>query len=311
MARVVAVTGAAGFIGRHLVKALLERGDYVYAVDALTAPADPTLPAQWARFGDRFHFVASDINALERLPALDAVFNLAAETHVDNSVQDSRRFLHTNVLGVSHLLTLCRQSTQFGIPRFIQVSTDEVYGDREDDGVDPHEFALLWPSSPYAATKAAADQLVIAAGRTFGIPWNIVRPSNCYGLGQHPEKLIPRTIRARALGRRATVHGDGIQTRCWLHVADAVTALLTVLDAAEPCRIFNVGGEEHSVIGVVGMLTDFDPNAVEYVVSPRPGADLAYRVDDAALRKLGWARKHTLAAALPRIAEIEAARFRW
>lgn len=304
--RIVAVTGAAGFIGRVVTRKLLERGDYVYAVDALLAPADATLPSEWERvFGDHVKFVPSDINALERLPQLDAVINLAAETHVCNSLTSSERFLRTNVLGVAHLLDLCRDAKQYGAPRFIQISTDEVYGDVSMGA--SRESDMLRPSSPYAATKAAADQLVAAWGHTHGIRWNIVRPSNCYGLGQYPEKLIPRAIRALTFGRPITVHGNGQQRRCWLNVEDCADAILTVLDRGQPNDVYNIGGEEESVRAIANLISTY----WQSIPSPRPTDDQRYCVDDAKLRDLGWARKHTLTDSIPRIVEIERARFRW
>ena len=195
MAKIVAVMGCCGFIGRYVTQHLLERGDYVYGIDALTYAADPSLPSSWeAAFGrDRVHFVGRNILALEHFPEIDALINLAAETHVDNSIRDNTRFVETNVLGVQHLLEMCRAMRAYEIPRFIQISTDEVYGSVSDG--ETVETAPLAPSSPYAATKAAADHLVQAWGVTYGIPWNIVRPSNCYGAHQYPEKLIPKAVR--------------------------------------------------------------------------------------------------------------------
>lgn len=305
MAHVVAVTGACGFIGRAVTTALLERGDNVYAVDRLTAPADPSLPGQWAaKYGSRFHFVARDITDLERLPQLDWVINLAAETHVDHSIDGADLFLHSNVLGVAHLLTLCaRQSVGF-----LQVSTDEVYGDVRSGATT--EDAPLHPSSPYAATKAASDLLVMAWGRTHGVRWRIVRPSNCWGPGQHPDKFIPRAIRAIRLDRPITVHGDGEQRRSWLHVEDAARAILTVLDRGMDRRVYNIGGEETAIKALAYRMAEAGSRVV-YVDNPRSGADERYCVDDTQLRGLGWSRKHRILEELPALVEAEVAQVRW
>ena len=313
MTRLIAVTGCCGFIGRAVTEALLVRGDYVYGVDALTYAADPSLPGDWTtRYGpERFHFVCQDINALGRFPEVDTVINLAAETHVDNSLTDPMGFVRTNVHGVAHLLEMCRAMRQYEIPRFIQISTDEVYGDilhGMSGESDP-----LNPSSPYAASKAAADMLVMAWGRSYGIPWNIIRPSNCYGLYQYPEKLIPKAIRWSLLGRAVPVHGDGTQTRSWLSVKDCVTAILTVLDRAPANETYNIGGNtEASVTGVVAAATaalGITPLLQEGYV--RAGMDLRYRVSDTKLRVLGWVPEGHLWTDLPGIVAIEKERFRW
>ena len=279
--KLIAVTGACGFIGRAATEALLARGDAVYAVDALTYAADPTLPALWAEtYGSRFSFVARDINDLGRLPDVDVVLNLAAESHVDNSIADAARFVH--------------------------VSTDEVYGDI-GEGAPRTELHRLNPSSPYAASKAAADLLIGAWARTHGVAYNIVRPTNVYGPHQHPEKLIPRVVRALMTGRTFHVHGSGAQTRQWLAVADLVSALFCVLDTAPANEVYNVGGNcEASVTDVV--------RAVGVPAErgfARPGADSRYALNDAKLRALGWAPQGAFWAELPGLVAAERARFRW
>ena len=307
--KLIAVTGACGFIGRAATEALLARGDAVYAVDALTYAADPTLPALWAEtYGSRFSFVARDINDLGRLPDVDAVLNLAAESHVDNSIADSTRCLRTNVTGTAHLLDLCRAASthDYRAPRFVHVSTDEVYGDI-GEGAPRTELHRLNPSSPYAASKAAADLLIGAWARTHGVAYNIVRPTNVYGPHQHPEKLIPRAVRALMTGRTFHVHGSGAQTRQWLAVADLVSALLCVLDTAPANEVYNVGGNcEASVTDVV--------RAVGVPAErgfARPGADSRYALNDAKLRALGWAPQGAFWAELPGLVAAERARFRW
>src|SRR3990167_11350983 len=166
--RCVAVTGCAGFIGRYVTERLLDRGDWVYGVDALTYAADPELIQTWQEVypGGQFKFVCRDIRELGAWPDVDAVINLAAETHVDNAIVANERFVVTNVLGVQHLLEMTRARSNYGMPTFIQVSTDEVYGSVELG--ETAEDAPLNPSSPYAASKAAADCLVMGWGHTYG-----------------------------------------------------------------------------------------------------------------------------------------------
>ena len=311
--RLVAVTGCCGFIGRVVTEALLARGDYVYGVDALTYAADPATVADWAtRYGpERFHFVCQDLNALGHFPEVDAVINLAAETHVDNSLSDNTAFVRTNINGVAHLLEMCRAMRHYEMPRFVQISTDEVYGDIANG--TSHERDVLCPSSPYSASKAAADMLVMAWGRSFGVPWNIVRPSNCYGQHQYPEKLIPKAIRWHLLGRPMPVHGSGSQTRSWLNVEDAAAAMLTVLDQAPSGEIYNVGGNtEASVSGVVNAVADaLQLPARAALGFERAGVDLRYMVSDKKLRALGWEPQGDLWQDLPGIVEAERSRFRW
>lgn len=307
--KLICVTGACGFIGRAVTGALLARGDAVYAVDALTYAADPSLPAMWsAAFGSRFSFVPRDINDLGRLPDVDAIINFAAESHVDNSIADSARCLATNVAGVARLLDLARTAAthDYRAPRVVHISTDEVYGDIEA-GVPRVESSALNPSSPYAASKACADLLIGAYARTHGVAFNIIRPTNVYGPHQHPEKLIPRTVRALVTGRALSVHGNGSQTRCWLALPDLVHAVLTVLDTAPANEIYNVGGNvEASVRDIVLAV-----GATAQDGFVRPGADSRYALDDTKLRALGWTPEGDFWRDLPALVAAERTQFRW
>jgi len=318
MTRVVTVTGACGFIGRHVVEALLTRGDYVYAVDALTYAADPSVLDDWARTfkPSQIKFMQANICDLSTLPDVDVIINLAAETHVDSSIKDSKRFVETNILGVHHLLELVRAKRGYDMPHFIQISTDEVYGDIQHG--DSTETAPLAPSSPYAASKAAADHLVAAWARTYGLHYNIVRPSNCYGRHQYPEKLIPKAIRYLALGKRIPIHEDGSAARSWLAVEDCVSAILTIVDRGALDTIYNVpGNTEMSVRGVASLIVEafHGPNtepanffALQYT---RQGLDRRYHVDGSRLRGLGWTPTGDLRRDLPRIVEAERETLRW
>jgi dTDP-glucose 4,6-dehydratase len=310
MAKCVAVTGACGFIGRYVVDRLLARGDWVYAVDALTYAADPSLPPRWAaQYGSQCQFVARDINGLGFWPDVEAIIHLAAETHVDNSLTASARFLHTNVLGVQHLLELNRHAPN-GPPRFLHISTDEVYGDVLQGETD--ETAALRPSSPYAAAKAAADHLVQAWGRTYGLPYNLIRPSNCYGLGQYPEKLIPKAVRRAVLGRPFEIHGDGSAERSWLYVEDCAEAILAVLDRGAPEWVYNVpGNTSANVREVVRAVFDACGTGTAQGGASRPGLDQRYCVSGAPIRALGWSPSGDFFRDLPGIVAAERDLRRW
>lgn len=332
MSKYVAVTGCAGFIGRVVTRKLLERGDYVYGIDALTYAADPRSVEGFARdFPDSFCFRPVDILSLGRFPDTDAVIHLAAETHVDNSLTEGPRFVETNIDGTVHLLEMTRAKSQHGMPHFIHISTDEVYGPVEKDRRDYDPDRIPWhpvgkaivedplnPTSPYAASKAASDLLVQAWGKTYGVPYSIVRPTNCYGLGQYPEKLIPKAVRSLMLGRPIPIHGDGTQTRMWLWTEDLADAILLILDQRLE-GIYNVGGNaEVSVNAVVhGVMDAFDGDRPLDVEPPiqrgfvRPAGDIRYSVDDSPIRLAGWAPKGDFCKDLPGLVQAARGRFRF
>ena len=306
MPKFVAVTGCAGFIGRVLTRRLLERGELVYGIDALTYAADPQANAMLMQlYPERYSFVPRDIRHLERWPDVDAVIHLAAETHVDNSLSDGPRFVDTNVGGTCHLLEMTRAKKQHGMPHFIHISTDEVYGSITHGVARPD--SPLNPASPYAASKAAGDLLVQAWGQTYGLPYTIIRPTNAYGMNQHAEKLIPKTIRSKMLGRPMTVHGTGTQTRQWLHVEDLADAILMVLDQRITAPIINVGGNQHaSVLDIVESIVE-DGYERGY---ERAAMDHRYAVDDSILREAGWEPKGNFWVDLIGIVQQESRRWR-
>lgn len=310
------VTGCLGFIGSHFVKHLNENKEYIVGIDAETYAAN--LNNKWA-FQEakvdgepytrntsapiRLQYIKADIATLTELPDVDVVVNFAAETHVDNSIDDSNVFTHSNVVGVQNLLNLIRKKRPENRPRFIQISTDEVYG--ESGKFVTTENTPLNPSNPYAASKAAADLYIQAYARTYGISYNIIRPSNCWGEGQYPEKLIPRALRCFEMGRTLPIHGDGTQTRSWLNVTDAANAIRVVIDRGKPNTIYNIGGvvlDINSVLDIVWseFRTKFnmpdDAHWENYVSrgAVRPGMDVSYKVDDTKLRGLGWFPKYKL-----------------
>lgn len=311
----VMVAGGAGFIGSALVRELLGQGHEVMTLDRLTYAACHAALDELA--GVPAHRLlqvdiadAAAVSAAFSDFAPQAVMNLAAETHVDRSIDDASVFLRTNVTGVQVLLDAARRwlATQPDDTRrtfrFHQVSTDEVFGDL---GAAPgrfHEGSPLCPSSPYAASKAAADHLVRAWQRTYGLPCLITISPNNYGPRQFPEKLIPHTLLSALQGRPLPVYGDGLQVRDWLHVEDHARALALVLQAGEPGRTYCIGadGELDNLSLVRRLCALLDelaparrlPGLDSYAgliahVDDRPGHDRRYAVDAARLRaELGW-----------------------
>jgi dTDP-glucose 4,6-dehydratase len=300
--RTLLVTGGCGFIGSHFVRMALGTGAWrVVNLDKLTYAGNlenvtDVLESPHHRFvrGD-----IADRQGVRTLLAEErpwAVVNFAAESHVDRSILDPTPFLQTNVLGTQVLLEAAREAR---VERFVQVSTDEVYGDAE--GKDPfHESSPLTPSSPYAASKAAADLLCLAYARTYGVPVLIVRSSNNYGPYQFPEKLIPLLIRNALAGEVLPIYGDGLQRRDWLYVEDNCRAILRVLEAGRVGAIYNVGtGQERTNLEVVRTLcrilgeeAGLDPTEIlrrVRHVADRPGHDRRYAMQtDRVRRELGW-----------------------
>jgi dTDP-glucose 4,6-dehydratase len=320
VAKVVAVTGCLGFLGTHVLHRLMAHDIRVYGFDAETYAANQEWLAWYrsspTRSTDCFKYQRADVCTLEHLPDVDAIIHLAAETHVDRSVLDAATFVRTNVLGTQHLLDLACGKRQYQMPLFLHVSTDEVYGSVAD-GSTP-ETAPLAPSSPYAASKAAADHLVMAYGHTYGLPWRMVRPSNCYGTRQYPEKLIPKAIRCLTLGKPIPIHEGGLATRSWLDVDDCAEAILTVLERGATGEIYNVGGNtERSVRDVATLVIEAfhgpTPEPAQYLDLgfTRLGLDQRYHVDDTKLRALGWIPAGNLDRDVPVLVETERRVFRW
>jgi len=290
MTKIVYVTGCLGFIGHHVTKACLDAGFYVIGVDKKTyANTLDLLPLPNSK---NFKFIESDINDLERLFDCDYVINTAAETHVDNSIVSSDVFLRSNVNGVHKLLELIKQKQQR--PIFLHFSTDEVYGDIVNGS---HlESDLLKPSNPYAATKAAADMLILAWARTFKIPYVIVRPTNNYGIGQYVEKFIPRACKHLLLGKPIVLHDKGLPKRTWLHVEDTASAVLKIIESNTVNEIYNISGnfEEQNIVVAKKILDFFDRSEYDRWIDGtevRPGQDVRYSINDDKLKQLGWSPK--------------------
>lgn len=316
MKRVVYVTGCLGFIGSYVTQLCLERGWYVCGVDKITYAAQPNLLAMFKTHGDRFKFIEKDINDLDMLYECDYIINTAAETHVDNSILSSDEFLHSNINGVHNLLQLVTTRSKFTMPTFLHFSTDEVYGDITEGAHT--ETDLLKPSNPYSATKAAADMLILAWARTFKVPYVIVRPTNNYGVGQYPEKLIPRICKAIHLGQKVPLHNQGKPRRVWLHAKDTARAVLSIIDAGVKNEIYNISGNYETenieiVRKIVKIITGRDDNLEKYCdfSYSRSGQDVRYSLDDSKLRSLGWDNECVLDNELPYIVEYYKANFVW
>lgn len=291
------VTGGAGFIGANFVHATVrERPDVAVTVlDALTYAGSRESLAPVA---DDIELVSGDITDAELVLALvaeaDAVVHFAAETHVDNALADPGPFLHANVIGTFNVLEAVRRH---GV-RLHHVSTDEVYGDLGLD--DPARFTEATPynpSSPYSSTKAAADMLVRAWVRSYGVHATISNCSNNYGPYQHVEKFIPRQITNVLTGRRPKLYGSGANVRDWIHVDDHNTAVWRILDAGQSGRTYLIGAEGErdnlTVLRTILRLMGRDPDDFDHVTD-RAGHDLRYAIDPSALcDELGWAPKHT------------------
>ena len=317
--KVVYITGCLGFIGAYVTRACLKRGWYVKGVDKITYAANADLLQEFYEY-DNFSFIESDINNLKFLYECDYIINTAAETHVGNSISNSDEFIKSNVNGVHHLLELIknyRQETS-KTPILLHFSTDEVYGDIEE-GVHV-ETDLLKPSNPYSATKAAADMLVLAWGRTYNLPYIIVRPTNNYGIGQYIEKLIPKACKYLKLGRKIPLHNGGTPIRNWLHAADTAEAIITIIENGVKNEIYNIdGGFEQSNLDTIKKILisyyngDVGKNFRQHldISFNRPGQDVRYALDDNKLRNLGWEPKKVFDSEIKEIVEYYKSKFIW
>jgi dTDP-glucose 4,6-dehydratase len=288
----IVVTGGAGFIGSTFVRHLLRAhpGDEVVNLDKLTY-AGNLENLRDVEHDPRYSFVHGDICdagvVRAALAGADAVVNFAAETHVDRSISDPQDFIRTDVLGTHTLLEAVRE---LGVGRYVQISTDEVYGSIAEGSFT--EDSVLDPSSPYSASKAGADLLVLAYHRTFGTPALITRSSNNYGPYQYPEKIVPLFISNALDDQPLPVYGDGRNVRDWLYVEDNCAAIDLVLREGGPGHVYNVGGgnevENLDLTRRILALLGKDAGLVRFV-DDRPGHDRRYAVDCAKLRALGWA----------------------
>ena len=287
------VTGGCGFIGSNFIRLLLEAEPDVSLVnfDALTYAGNLANLADLAKH-PRYRFVKGDITdraAVDSaITGVNAVIHFAAESHVDRSILDSGPFIRTNVVGTQTLLDAARTAK---VKRFVQVSTDEVYGSLGPTGLFT-ETTPIQPSSPYSASKAASDLLVQAYHHTFGMDVVITRCSNNYGPYQFPEKLIPLFISNLIADQQVPVYGDGMQIRDWIHVRDHCTGVATAWKKGKPGEVYNFGGRcEKPNIELTNLLIDLlgKPRTLIKYVQDRPGHDRRYAIDcSKSERELGW-----------------------
>jgi dTDP-glucose 4,6-dehydratase len=299
--RTILVTGGCGFIGSNFVRLASAETDWrIVHLDKLTYAGNLENVANIA--GDRLHFVHGDIcdrmliESILKREKPWAIVNFAAESHVDRSIIDASPFLQTNIGGVQALLEAIRK---YPVERFLHISTDEVYGDREGQRAS-NEDSPLAPSSPYAATKAAADLLCFSYRRTYGLPIVVTRSSNNYGPYQFPEKLIPLLIRNGLNGLDFPVYGDGRQIRDWLYVEDNCRAISAVLEKGRIGSIYNIGTSEErtnldvveSICAAIAEHRGVDVKRVTErirFVTDRPGHDRRYALDTSRVcAELGW-----------------------
>jgi dTDP-glucose 4,6-dehydratase len=305
--KTVLVTGGFGFIGSNFIRQLLADGQWrVFNLDKLTY-AGSTENLAGIEEGANYGFAVGDIADAEFVNGLiekekpSAIVNFAAESHVDRSILDASPFLETNIRGVQVLMDAARNQE---IGHFIQISTDEVYGDAEDQ--EPFdEGAVLNPSSPYSASKASAELLCGSYRRTYGLPVSVLRSSNNYGPYQFPEKFIPVVIYSAANGKRIPVYGDGMQRREWLHVDDNCKAIIAVLNDAQPGATYNVGtGTDitnldvvHAICRIVSKETGSNlEDTLELIdhVTDRPGHDRRYAMNVGKIQQeLRWSPRLT------------------
>ena len=280
------ITGGRGFIGSHFVEVALENGHNVVDFDCMSYCSSETLPFD---NNPNYKHIKADICDLKHLPPCDVVVNFAAETHVDNSIRDTNPFIHSNIIGVHNLLEIVRGKPTHERPLFVQISTDEVYGDREEGAFK--ETDALTPSNPYAASKAAAEMLVLSYHRTYGIDYLITRSTNNYGPRQYHEKLIPKSIRCLEVGKKIPLHGDGSYVRDWIYVKDNANAVYHLIQSKVKNQTFNVGAENHMTnLEVVDFLLETfgkDRNEIQFVPN-RWGQDLRYSLDTSKIRDMGW-----------------------
>jgi dTDP-glucose 4,6-dehydratase len=295
------VTGGAGFIGSHFVRRLLARGSaiQVTVLDKLTYAGNLANLADVAH-SRGYRFIRGDVadpRAVERaVRGADAIVNFAAESHVDRSIDAPDEFIQTDIHGTFTLLEAARKH---GCERFLQISTDEVYGNWPAGRAV--EADALRPSSPYSASKAGADMLVGAYHATYGVPAMITRSTNTFGSHQYTEKVIPLFITNALEGQPLPVYGDGRQVREWLYVSDHCDALELVLARGEPGGTYNVGsGFELTNLELAHRILDLcgRPASLVEHVEDRPAHDRRYAVDSSRVRALGWQAEHEFDAAL-------------
>ncbi|HHW7567486.1 TPA: dTDP-glucose 4,6-dehydratase [Mannheimia haemolytica] len=321
----ILITGGAGFIGSALIRFLIKHTDHcVINVDKLTYAGNLAALDEVAK-SERYHFEQADICASGQMHEIfckyqpDAVMHLAAESHVDRSINSAAEFIQTNIVGTYSLLEVARQYWD-SLPeprksgfRFIHISTDEVYGDLPLTAQPSTEHSSYAPSSPYSASKASADHLVRAWHRTYGLPTIVTNCSNNFGPYQYPEKLIPLMILNALQGKPLPIYGNGLQIRDWIFVEDHACALYDILIKGKVGESYNIGSHQEKtnievVYAICELLEELVPNKPKHVkkyidlinyIQDRPGHDVRYALDSTKIQKeLGWKPQETFESGL-------------
>jgi len=316
--KLVVITGCLGLIGSYVTRQCLEKGWKVYGIDKCTYAANVNFLDEFHKH-ENFTFMREDIASLSYLPDCDYVINIAAESHVGNSIVDSDNFIRSNITGVKNLLDLIRnkQSNVSDRPVFFHFSTDEVYGDITAG--EHFETDILKPSNPYSASKAAADMLILAWARTYGINYVILRPTNNYGIGQYPEKLIPVAVKLLMRNKKIKLHNKGEPIRNWLHSYDTATAVTTLIESGSINEVYNVAGgfEQKNIDTVIKILECYygtpQNNWNEYLDLSyvREGQDIRYALNDEKLRALSWRPQKNFDTEIGKIVEYYKHNFKW
>jgi len=317
--RLVVITGCLGFIGSHVTNKCLGMGWKVYGIDSETYAANPSLVRTFkSHYKKNFTFINEDIADLKTLPDCDYVINTAAETHVGNSILDSKEFLRTNIDGVKNLLDLIKAKPNNVVDRpvLFHFSTDEVYGDIADG--EHTEDDPLNPSNPYSASKAAADLLIKAWARTYGIQYLILRPTNNYGSYQYPEKLIPLSVKLLMRDKKIKLHDEGKPIRNWLHAEDTANAVISIINSGKINETYNVAGgfEQQNVETVKKIIEVYhgtSENWEQYVDLgyKRLGQDVRYALNDDKLRSLGWKPEKIFNEEVEKMVKFYIDNFKW
>jgi len=323
------ITGIAGFVGHHLLEGVLKQTDWnVVGLDALTYAGNLNRITDidvWEKDRERIKFVWHDLKAPlsetihKMIGPVDYIWHLAAESHVDRSLEDSTPFVLANVLGTANLLEYVKHY-QPNLKRYVQFSTDEVYG-AAPEGVFYKEWDRLKPSNPYSGAKAGGDMMAYSFAHSFKMPIIIVRSMNIFGERQHPEKFIPKTVKNILENKKVLIHGfpGQISSRCWIHARTIADTLIFLMEKSEPEEIYNIEGEERDVLNLANRMSriikgrDLEEGEIEYVDqhTARPGHDLRYALDGTKLKKMGWRPKFTLEESFDKMIKWMVEHKRW
>lgn len=295
------VTGGLGFIGSHFVEKCLKYGWKVINIDKVTYAS---LDMDFGKHPNYCH-IKEDIAEIKNIPYCDLIVNFAAESHVDNSIESSSVFIKSNFMGVFNLLEIVKtnrtqnanKSWSAKTPLFVQISTDEVFGDIDDGSFGEED--RFKPSNPYSASKAAAEQLLIAWGRTYGLPYLITRTTNNYGPRQHPEKLMPMAICKCLRNERLIIHGTGEHIRNWIHVEDNAKAIMTVIQRGKIGEAYHIATQDEfsvkqlceKILAKFGKTYDIKNINNSF---DRSGADRRYALNTDKISTLGWVPQRRL-----------------